>query len=104
MNRTRVASAHLTPIEQASLLAQAKALGVRPGELYRRLLLGDHQPEMLRIILAELREMRMIVMEINTAAIRGEPITRKFLKDVLDAAEAAKFDRADRVLERSTAA
>ena len=53
MNRTRTISTKVTPGEQARLLARAAALGVKPSDYYRQILLGDPAIERLFSLLVE---------------------------------------------------
>jgi hypothetical protein len=97
--KTRYASTRLTPAEEALLTERAERAGLSPSEYFRQQLLGDEQ-KTLRLVLAEIREMRTICLEIQAAAMEGRPINVEVVKAIAKHAAETKYDKADEILKR----
>ena len=99
MKHTRTVSTKLTPEQHDDFLSRAVQAGVKPGVFCRDLLIGD-QEQLLRHMLAEIREMRTILFEIVHAALSKRELTNELVRAIVANAEATKFAKADQVLER----
>lgn len=102
MNRTRTVSTKITPEEHKLLLSRAEIAGMKPSVYYRNLLVGNDS-EALRLLLAEVREMRTILFELLCAALNGRELTDEVITAIVKAAESTKFAKADKVLRTRSA-
>lgn len=94
-NRTFTASAKLSKAEYNTLKTKAAYSGKRVGDWVREVLLrelsGQEVPD---IVLAELLGIRMILLNLLGAIVRGEKVSLEQLQNLVGQIDAQKMNRA----------
>ncbi len=96
--RTRSISTKVTEEEYARLEETAGATGQSMSEWVREILIGRVEREATETVLAELLGLRTILLNLLFAQAKGESMTAEQMQTVIERADAAKLERARKLL------
>src|SRR5438445_545826 len=99
MKRIHTISTKVDADEKAWLQGQAAEAKLSPSEYYRRILIAEREkPDELKLLAAEVRALRSIVLTFVRAALIGQHLTDAQIQQIVAVADATKYQRAEESL------
>jgi hypothetical protein len=99
MNRSHTISTKVDADEKAWLQKRADAARLTRSEYFRNVLIAEREkPDELMLLAAEFRAMRSILFQLVTASLTGQRLTDTQIQQIVSAADAAKYQRAEESL------